>query len=234
VWERTIEGRVLSFRLAGINNQNFIMQDRETGSWWQQVSGQAILGPLKGKQLRRVFHDELTFGEWTRELPGGRVLAPAADTAWKRFSENWEAKTAHAPVRVHASLDRRLEPRAVVFGIEANGSAKAYPLERVLEQAPLHDRLGGVPIVLLVGPDGKSVRGFEARLDGRELELVRPVNGPDGEVSDVATGSRWNFRGEAVSGSLQGRRLTPVYLLRDYWFDWMTYHPATGVYLLGN
>ena len=100
MWERTVDGQVLNFRLAGINNQNFIMQDRETGSWWQQVSGEAILGPLKGKGLTRVFHDELTFRAWTREMPGGRVLLPVADTAWKRFSDQWEEHTARAPVRV--------------------------------------------------------------------------------------------------------------------------------------
>jgi uncharacterized protein DUF3179 len=234
VWERTIEGRVLSFRLAGINNQNFIMQDRETGSWWQQVSGEAILGPLKGRHLARVFHDELTFRQWTRERPGGRVLVPPADTAWKLFSDDWEAKTADVPVRVHTPLDRRLEPRTVVFGIEVEGTAKAYPQDRVLAQAPLHDRIGKLPIVLLAGPDGKSVRAFEARLDGRELELVRPVDGQPGEFKDVATGSRWDFRGEALSGPLQGRRLTPLYVLKDYWFDWMTYHPGTAVYRLGD
>jgi hypothetical protein len=37
----------LNFHLAGINNQNFIMRDEETGTWWQQVSGTAIQGPLK-------------------------------------------------------------------------------------------------------------------------------------------------------------------------------------------
>ena len=38
---------MLTFHLVGINNQNFVMQDQETGTWWQQVSGEAILGPLK-------------------------------------------------------------------------------------------------------------------------------------------------------------------------------------------
>jgi hypothetical protein len=234
VWERTVDGRVLSFRLAGINNQNFIMQDRETGSWWQQVSGEAILGPLKGRRLTRVFHDELTFRAWTGEMPAGRVLVPAADTAWKRFSDNWEEHTARAPVRVHAALDQRLEPRAIILGVEVAGRAKAYPQPRVLAQAPLHDRLGDRPIVLLVGPDGKSVRGYEARLSGHELELVKPTDGPAGEVLDVSTGSRWNFQGQAVSGPLTGSKLTPVYVLKDYWFDWKTYHPETAVYLLGN
>ncbi len=233
MWERTVDGRVLNFRLAGINNQNFIMQDRETGTWWQQVSGEAILGELKGKQLTRLFHDELTFSEWTREIPGGRVLKPAADTAWKHFSEGWEEHTARAPVNVHMTLDDRLPARAVVFGIDLGGSAKAYPQDRVVAQAPLHDRLGGVPLVLLLGPDGKSVRAFEARLDTAALELVRPIDQASGEVVDAGTGSRWNFTGVAVAGPLKGRRLKPVYLLKDYWFDWMTYHPGTAVYLLG-
>ena len=234
MWERTVDGRVLSFRLAGINNQNFIMQDRETGSWWQQVSGAAILGPLKGKQLVRVFHDELTFRAWSMEQPGGRVLHPAADTAWQRFSDNWEESTAKAPVRVHATLDQRLPAREVILGIELGGVAKAYPQKRVLAQAPLHDRIGGVPVVLLVGPDAKSVRGFASRVERQELEFIRPVDDSSGTVLDVATGSRWDFRGRAISGPLSGRQLTPVYVLKDYWFDWMTYHPGTGIYLLGR
>jgi hypothetical protein len=54
VWSSAIDGRVLTFRLVGINNQNFVMQDDQTGSWWQQVSGEAILGPLKGRRLTLV------------------------------------------------------------------------------------------------------------------------------------------------------------------------------------
>ena len=72
MWESTVDGRQLHFHLAGINNQNFIMRDEETGTWWQQVSGEAILGPLKGHKLREVFHDEVTFALWKQEQPHGR------------------------------------------------------------------------------------------------------------------------------------------------------------------
>jgi hypothetical protein len=241
-----VEGRVLSFRLAGINNQNFIMQDRETNSWWQQVSGEAIQGPMRGKKLTRVFHDEMSYGEWMRELPGGRVLLPASDTAWKRFSEGWEEGTAKLPVKIHGVLDSALEPRALIAGIEIGNASKADPMDRIRAQAPIHDRVGGVPIVLLLAADGKSVRAFEARLDTLTLEFVRVVDGQlpgasgrqaggsNGLVVDVGTASQWSFSGRAISGPLQGRQLKPVYLLLDYWFDWKTYHPNTSAYTLGG
>ena len=76
MWEAKVDGRPLRFHLAGINNQNFIMRDEETGSWWQQVSGEAIQGPMKGKRLNAVFWDELSFATWKRERPNGRVLLP--------------------------------------------------------------------------------------------------------------------------------------------------------------
>ena len=90
MWERTINGRVLTFRLFGINNQNFIMRDSETGSWWQQVSGEAIHGPLQGSHLKRVVHDEVSFGIWRSEEPRGRVLRgdKAAEAEYEDW--NWE------------------------------------------------------------------------------------------------------------------------------------------------
>jgi hypothetical protein len=233
VWERTVDGRVLSFRLAGINNQNFIMADRETGTWWQQVTGIAIRGPLKGKRLTRVFHDELTFRAWTGERSGGRVLQPAADSAWIRNWRDEQQKTPTRLVRVAAPLDDRLPPRAIVVGIDLDGPSKAYPLDRVLAQAPLHDRLGGTSLVILVGEDGQSVRAFDARVDGAPIELVRLTDGSS-VWADVGTASHWNFRGEAIEGPLKGKRLMPVYVLKDYWFDWKTYHPNTELYLLGQ
>ena len=128
MWEATSEGRRLKFHLTGINNQNFIMSDEETGTWWQQVSGEAINGPLKGRRLNGVFHDELTFATWKREHPQGRVLRPAENNdAWRKFSENWEAQTGKLPVVTQASASDQLAPRAIILGVNLNGAAKAYP-----------------------------------------------------------------------------------------------------------
>ncbi len=61
MWGRDIAGLRLTFHLAGINNQNFLMRDDQTGTYWQQISGKAVSGPLKGSQLPFVHSDELNY-----------------------------------------------------------------------------------------------------------------------------------------------------------------------------
>lgn len=234
-----MDGRPLTFRLAGINNQNFIMRDEETGSWWQQVSGECILGPLKGRRLKQVYHDELTFARWRGE-GGGRVLRPDPQIAAKGrggyVPADWEQSVARMPVATTLPDNGAgpLEPRALVVGVEAGGAAKAYPFESLARQNPIIDTIGGVPVLLLLADDGKSVRAFERTVDGRPLEFFVSTEGGAPRLLDAETGTRWDFTGEAVEGPLAGRRLTRITALKDYWFDWKAYHPDTSVYLLGD
>jgi hypothetical protein len=236
VWETTVDGRVLHFHLAGINNQNFIMRDEETGSWWQQVTGEAIFGPLKGKKLRPVFLDELTFGLWKEEKPGGRVLRPDEKIAQagKYAPANWEERMRKVPVATSANLDKALEPRTLVIGVKVNDLARAYPFESLLKQSPIIDEIGSVPIIVVLGEDRKSVRAFERTVEGRKLELFIKPNASPLRLVDAETASEWDFTGKAVNGSLTGRQLTRVAVLEDYWFDWKSYNPNTQVYLLGD
>jgi hypothetical protein len=230
-----MDGRVLHFHLAGINNQNFIMRDEETGSWWQQATGECVLGPLKGRRLKLADFDELTFDEWKRESTSGRVLRPdpRIQAAGRYEPADWEQQMQR--VRVATTLaepNAVLPARTLVVGVEAGGASKAYPVDALQKQNPIVDTLGGVPVLVLLAEDGKSVRVFDRRLDGRALEFFRREDSP--ALIDSETGSAWDFNGAATSGALEGRRLEKIASLKDYWFDWRAYHADTGVYLLGE
>ena len=230
-----MDGRVLNFRLAGINNQNFIMRDEETGSWWQQISGECILGPLKGKRLKSFDHDELTFATWKAEGPAGRVLRPdpKIEAAGQYAPADWERSVARMRVATTlANPDEVLPARTLVVGVEAGGRSKAYPFEALEKQNPITDALGGTPLLVVLAEDGKSVRVFDRRLDGRALDLYMKTGSHT--LLDAQTGSEWDFTGTALSGELAGRKLGRLRPLKDYWFDWKTYHPDTGVYTLGQ
>lgn len=207
------------------------MRDEETGSWWQQASGEAITGPLRGGHLESVFHDELSFKIWKMENPNGRILRPdeRALASGEYASADWEKEMSQVPV-VTPAIDQRLEPRTLVIGVTLNSESKAYPLEALREQSPVIDSVGGVPLLLLVARDGKSVRAFERIVNGATLEFYALPDTSALRIIDVNTGSEWDFLGKAVSGQLQGHELRRVVLLPDYWFDWKTYHPDTQVF----
>jgi Protein of unknown function (DUF3179) len=61
VWDPVVDGKRLHFRLAGINNGNALLRDEETKSVWQQSTGEAIFGPLKGQHLNLIHCSEVTF-----------------------------------------------------------------------------------------------------------------------------------------------------------------------------
>ena len=90
--------------------------------------------------------------------------------------------------------------------------------------------MGGVPIVVVVAEDGRSVRAFDRRVDGQDREFVLVPGTGLPVLVDLLSGTEWSFAGEALRGPLSGRRLTRVPFLLDYWFDWQTYHPDTEVH----
>jgi ribosomal protein L12E/L44/L45/RPP1/RPP2 len=169
VWTRTVNGRALHFYLAGINNQNFIMRDKETGTWWQQITGKALYGPLKGASLQLVLSDELTFGEWKSEFPDGKVLAQVPKYI-KEYDPKWEPEVAKYPVPI-SFPGTPLKSRDVIVGLEMPGPGRAYPWETLVKQSPVVDRVNGIPLLVAVGPDGKSFRVFVSRIDGNDAEF---------------------------------------------------------------
>ncbi len=223
VWSRVVGGRTLTLHIGGINNQNMLMRDDETGTFWQQSTGLAVAGPLAGSSLRRVHSDELSFALWRDESPRGEVLAPvAADTA-EYAPANWEEHMGQrasvvAPVGPFAARD-------LVFGITAGGADRAYLASSVRSSRVVLDHVGAVPVALLVATDGQSVRAFEAHAAGGDVELFADPQRPSTWID--ATGAVWGFDGCTQPA---GRCLQPLPVMRSYWFDWRGRHPSTSVW----
>ena len=87
--------------------------------------------------------------------------------------------------------------------------------------------------MLVLGPDGKSVRVFSRQIAGRVLEFYGHTAANPSDpwtLVDDATVSNWTFDGCAISGEMNGQCLTRIYFLKDYWFDWQHYHPQSGIF----
>jgi hypothetical protein len=234
VWSRRVDGRTLHFHLAGIKNQNFIMRDEETGSWWQQITGCAMEGPMRGRCLEPVRWDEVTWAVWRHDHPATQVLLPVAERVEEYAGKGWEKDIDELPLVTPVDPADGLAPRDLVVGVVAGEASIAFPWRDLQDRGTLAGVVGGTPVLLVVHPDGLSLRCFDRRVDDATVDLYYPPCGPpklgpDELLRDRDTGSGWDFAGEARSGALAGKRLRPIPCLKDDWFDWKLYHPGGEV-----
>jgi hypothetical protein len=217
------------------------MRDRETGSWWQQITGRAIAGELAGSALELMPSDELTFALWKSESPQGHslVLAPVAGHD-KDYDKDWEKEVAKYPVPL-TFPGQGLKDRDVILGVQMGGQSRAFPLAKVRGSTPVEDKIAGVPLAIVTGPDGESVRMFRSQWNGADVELYRDAqndrqsDGQSGGQTPAwrlldSQGNTWNFAGCATSGPAAGHCLEKINFVKDFWFDWKNYNPRTTVY----
>lgn len=88
IFERALGGRVLDFGTTGrLRNSDLLMYDRQTESWWQQVTGEAVIGELTGKKLKVIPARLESWRSFRKNNPNGMVLVPNDDSL-RRYGQN--------------------------------------------------------------------------------------------------------------------------------------------------
>lgn len=244
-FERTVNGEVLDFGTTGrLRYSNLIMYDRQTGTWWQQATGEAIAGELTGAQL--TFHPAsiISWADFKSAHPEGKVLS--RDTGFRRaYGDN--PYVGYDDVNNPPFLYRgpttpdAMPPVARVLTIDLNGEAAAYPYDILKDVLVVNDTVGGAAIVVLWAAgtasalDAGSVSGGRdvgaANAFARDLEGQTLTFAFDGsKIVDTETGSEWDVLGRALSGPLAGKQLTPIVAINHFWFSWVAFRPETRIY----
>jgi len=75
VFDRRLDGAVLEFGVSGLlRHSDLIMYDRQTFSWWQQFSGEAIVGRLTGHRLDPLVTWMEAWSAFAARKPDGLVM----------------------------------------------------------------------------------------------------------------------------------------------------------------
>jgi hypothetical protein len=76
VYDRELDGQILLFgNTSALYESDMVMYDHESGSYWFQVVGDAIVGPLTGKRLKMLPSMTISWGEWKKLRPDTKVLS---------------------------------------------------------------------------------------------------------------------------------------------------------------
>jgi hypothetical protein len=141
------------------------------------------------------------------------------------------------PFLFDGSTDDRLPAMERVVGVEMEGHAVAYPFPELQQAGVIQDTTGTDEIVVLWSPGATSAVDTRDIVDGRDIGQTgvfrRDLDGqtltfrssPDNVFTDAETGSTWNVSGQATSGPLAGKRLTPIPHTVVFWFAWAAFQP---------
>jgi hypothetical protein len=234
VFRAQIKGRLLHFEYESMVGANEVHKDRETGSRWQQSTGEAISGPLKGRRLELYPFVRTTWREWRRRYPNTVVLKPMPgyDKVMPNLSTRMRAVTLSGEGRAPKGAfghDDRLRPKETVAGLRIGRDEKAFPFSQLRIARVVNDRVGGVPVLVVHQGSSDTTTAFEARAKGRVLRFQAADADAD-SLTDLETHSTWNAYGLCLEGPLKGTQLKTLILVPEFWFAWSEFHPRTRVF----
>jgi uncharacterized protein DUF3179 len=222
VFSPFVNGKKESFRLVGMDHFNAMFEDNTTKSWWRQVTGTAIVGPLKGQSLKEIPSQQVALSVWLRMHPNTLIMQP--DTLYKK---EYDDLTGFDNGTIKGSLERRDSAswkfKSWVIGIHNNEQSKAYDWNELKEKRVINDSLPQLPVVIVMEQDTASYHVWNRNVNGQSLQFIIDNN----TLKDTTTHSVWNFNGVCILGPMYGQQLTPVQASQEFWHSWQTFHPAT-------
>lgn len=181
VFERKFNDQIYDFGVSGmLRNSDMIMYDRQTETWWQQFTGEALVGDLLGQKLVKIPSWMESWESFKTRNPDGLVLDQPR--AYGRYGTN--------PYRGYDTLDRpflyngelppfNIPPLARVVVVDN----QAWPLTRFLDTPRIEEE--GLVLTWQAGTASALDSGNIAK--GRDVGSIRvqDANGND-VVHDVA------------------------------------------------
>jgi hypothetical protein len=243
VFDRRVNGQVLDFGTSGkLRNSDLIMWDRQTESWWQQITGEAIIGELTGTVLEFIPAALVSWEAFAKANPEGLLLSRRTG-----FNRDYDGgpyggydTIGSDPFLFFVDIDDRLPAMERVVGMTVDDQTVAYPFVIFEDTAVVNDVVGSQDLVIFYASDTLSAfRGpgysaakeigstgvYDPNLDGQKLTFRQ-----DGSsIVDDQTGSSWTVLGEAVDGPLAGKSLSPIVHANHFWFAWSVFFPNSDL-----
>jgi hypothetical protein len=227
VFSPIVNGQPEDFRLVGMDHFNAMFEDSRTKSWWRQVSGEAITGPLKGKQLPEVPSEQMTLQAWLSLYPNSYVLQPDS-----LFKEQYAELARYDEGKMEGRLERTdslsWKDKSWVVGVSLGMFAKAYDWNDLIRLRVINDEIEQIPLTVVLENDSASFHVW-SRIVSNDT-LVFAYSDSLKALIDINTSSVWDWSGRCTEGIWKGTSLNRIQSYQEFWQSWRTFHPNTERY----
>jgi hypothetical protein len=243
-FERSLDSQVHTFGVSGLlRNSNLLMYDKNTESLWQQVTGQAVVGDMVGKQLKLLPTQIISFEQFVSSYPEGLILSQRTGYA-RDYGRNPYVgydDISQRPYLYNGPVDERLRPMEKVIAVSIGETDKAYTYEVTQKERVINDIVSEQTLVVFHDKGAVSAMDKPQIAMSREVGSTgvfsREINGKvlsflyvDGKFVDEQTSSVWDITGRAKEGPLKGRQLESLSHGDFFAFIWLAAKPDTQIY----
>ncbi|MFZ9982071.1 MAG: DUF3179 domain-containing (seleno)protein, partial [Cyclobacteriaceae bacterium] len=214
IFEPMVNGRQEYFRLVGMNGFNAMFEDLTTKSWWRQVNGEAIAGPLKGTFLPEIESRQMSARMFFSDYPEGLVMLP--DSA---FMEKYDSLGRYEKGLSKSTLTRTdsvsWKDKSWVVGVLTENQSYAFDWIALKKKRILTHPLQENQMVVMLASDEKT---FSAFLVERNLNPILK-----GDTLLLAE-KKFNPEGKSYSADKSLKRLKAY---QEFWHSWRMFQPGT-------
>ncbi|MCZ8134314.1 MAG: DUF3179 domain-containing (seleno)protein [Algoriphagus sp.] len=209
-----VDGKPEQFRLVGMDHFNAMFEDSATGSWWQQATGSAITGKLKGKKLDEIESIQLTAGAFFKAYPTGKIMAADPDFLSK-YDTLGKFEKGKSESKLTGTDPFSWNEKSWVVGIRYGGRSKAFDWNELQEKKIIQDQVGEESVVIILASDSQS---FVAFRQGSGEEFLWK-----NDTLRSSTGKVYSFTGKSLDDSGEDLERIPAY--QEFWHSWKSFHP---------
>jgi len=187
VFKRTVAGRVLDFGTTGkLRFSDLVMYDRQTESWWQQFTGESIVGAMTGTALDFVPVRVESFARFAARNPNGLVLKiPTAFSRPYGLNPYTGYDTATRPFLFLGDDPVDIAPLAYVVKVEN----EAWSLDLLRARR----RIESGDFILTWEPGQNSALDARVISQGRDIGNVTVQRRENGKLVDVLHDTTFAF-----------------------------------------
>ena len=224
VFRPWVKGQPENFRLVGMDHFNAMFEDSRTKSWWRQVNGEAIAGPLKGEALEELPSEQMSLGVWLMLHPDSFIMQPdSAFTGQYKGLEKYDEGKMEGHLESHDTLSWK--DKSWVIGVSNGTHAKAYDWNDLIKRHVINDKIGDKAIAVVLENDTASFHVWN-RIVGNDTVQFE-YDASTKMLTEKKSNASWNLSGQCLSGKLAGAKLNAVQAYQEYWHSWRTFHPQT-------
>jgi uncharacterized protein DUF3179 len=246
-FERDFDGQLLDFGTTGrLRHSDLVMYDRQSETWWQQVTGEGIIGKYAGRSLTMFPAPVMSWKDVKERFPDVRVLS--RETGFRRpYGRNPyplydRSKSPMAAFFRFGREDDRLKAMDRVVALESNDEYLAVPFRELNDVRVANVEVGNRKMVVFWKPGTASALDARNMASGRDVgasavydpsvagRVLNFERADDDRFRDRETGSLWDITGLAIEGELAGTQLEDLVHGNHFWFAWGTFRPETEIW----